>query len=445
MTLHVFAGPSMAGSPELEHDDVCSHPPIAHGDLYRVHLAPEDSVLIVDGVYQHTAPVRHKEILHFYAQGVSIYGAASLGALRACEHLGHGMTGLGTVFAWYRDGRLMSDADVALTHGDSEIAFRGFTHAIVSILHVTDQLVAQDRLDADTAARVVALARSVHFTVRSRGALLASVHDDELGAAVQLVIDELHPDRTGDVKRMDAEQAVRDIRSEAAGAPPKHVAVPVTAYQKEWQLQHTSATADADSPSLRQVLAQVQLFIRDFPDRHTRYVLAHLRPEYPQFAVTEPASNTDTHRASWLDALSATDLVERGILTSHEAEHLNERERTVRVLVRTFRRQSGRLVFEEMPNDLHLDLPEKAAQSARLLGLSHQAMRLNPRFHPGDIPNDLLDSTFADLWQVDDVATHVLDRGFRSTEDFRENARPYFIAARAFIAMRDERNPPEIG
>src|SRR5918992_1632432 len=123
MTIHVFAGPSLSGSPVLELDGICAHPPIAHGDLFRLRLSPDDAVLIVDGVYQHTAPVRHKEILAVYATGVPIYGTASLGALRACEHLGHGMIGLGTVFGWYRDGRVFSDADVALTHGDADVDF----------------------------------------------------------------------------------------------------------------------------------------------------------------------------------------------------------------------------------------------------------------------------------------------------------------------------------
>ena len=78
MTVHVFSGPSTAGSALLEMPEVCPHPPVTHGDLYRLRLEPGDTVLIVDGLYQHEAPVRHKEILSLCASGVPVYGAASI-------------------------------------------------------------------------------------------------------------------------------------------------------------------------------------------------------------------------------------------------------------------------------------------------------------------------------------------------------------------------------
>ncbi|SFB39961.1 hypothetical protein SAMN05216266_11034 [Amycolatopsis marina] len=443
MTIHVFAGPSLSGSSVLDLDGVCAHPPIAHGDLYRLRPGTDDSVLIVDGVYQHTAPVRHKEILDLYAAGVPIYGAASLGALRACEHQDHGMTGLGTVFAWYRDGRLISDADVALTHGDADVGFRAFTHALVSIIGVTDRLAAAGHLDPTAASRVVELARSLHFSIRTNAALLASAGEQQLADSVRLVVDELRNDRLGDIKRIDAESAIHDLLAGRVLAPSAgEIEVPLTTYHKEWRLQHTPATADIDGPTRRQLLAYAQLFLPDFPDRHTAHVLANLRPEYPEVGLaaygSSPATGYDVFLPPWLDALSADELVRRGILARGELETLDEHDRAIRVLVRTFRRRSGRLVYDEVPPELDPDMTELTQQSARLLRLNSQAMRRNPKFHPGDIPTDLIDAKFAELWRTDELPTHVLDRGFRSLEEFREQARPYFIAARAFVAMRDE-------
>jgi hypothetical protein len=428
MTVHVFAGPSLSGSPVLELDGVCPHPPIAHGDVYRLRASRDDAVLIVDGVYQHTAPVRHKEILDLHAAGVPVYGTASLGALRACELQGHGMTGLGTVFGWYRDGRLVSDADVALTHGDEDIGFRAFTHALVSILSVADRLVADGRLDPAAASRTVELARSVHFSMRTNAALLASADEEALAESMRLVVDELRDGRLGDIKRIDAEAAVRDLLAlEEPGSPADRVEVPLTSYRREWRLQHTPATSDPDGPTQRQVLAYAQLFLPDFPDRHTRHVLANLRPEYPEVGAGVP-------RPAWLDGLPPEELVRRRILAGGEPETLDEDDRAVRVLVRTFRRRSGRLVYEEIPSELSADLPELTRQSARLICLNERAMRVNPRFHPGDVPPESIDETFAALWRTADLPTHVLDRGFRSLGEFREQARPYYIAARAFVA-----------
>lgn len=428
MTIHVFAGPSLSGSPVLELDGVCPHPPIAHGDLYRLRLGPGDVVLIVDGVYQHTAPVRHKEILELYSAGTPVYGTASLGALRACEHQGHGMAGLGTVFAWYRDGRLISDADVALTHGDADIGFRAFTHALVSVLGAADRLTADGRLDPGTASRVVELARVVHFSLRTNAALLAAAGEQELTGPIRLVLEKLGADGCGDIKRLDAEAAVRDLLTGAAPSPPADdVQVPVTSYRREWRLLHTPATSDPGSPTRRQVLACAQLFLPDFPDRHTRHVLSSLRPEYPEIGV-------DGFSSAWLDGLAPDELVRRGILSGGELDTLDAEERAIRVLVRTFRRRSGRLVYEEIPPELSADLAELTRHSARLLRLNDQAKQLNPRFHPGDIPVEVLDSTFAALWHTDELRTGVLDRGFRSLEEFREQARLYFIAGRAVTA-----------
>jgi len=53
--------------------------------------------------------VWHKEILWAMAQGIHVYGGASIGALRAAELHRLGMTGVGRVFADDRDGILTDD------------------------------------------------------------------------------------------------------------------------------------------------------------------------------------------------------------------------------------------------------------------------------------------------------------------------------------------------
>ncbi|MGQ0839084.1 TfuA-like protein [Actinokineospora sp.] len=425
MTLHVFAGPSLAGSPVLDPAEVCAHPPVAHGDLYRLRLGPGDIVLIVDGVYQHQAPVRHREILSLYDNGVPVFGAASIGALRACELAGHGMTGLGTISAWYLDGRLESDADVALMHGDEEVGFRAFTHALVNILDVTDRLVHSGHIDA---VGILDVARSVHFSVRTNAALLAATRGGPLESAMRSVVDELG---RHDLKRADAEAAVRDLLARHPWAEPVPAGVPVpdTSYRREWRFQHTPATLDGTGPTKRRLLAYAQLFLPDFPERHTRHVIDHLRlPEDPRFGTGDLAPG-------WLAGLTPAELIRRGLLTASEVGTLDAAERALRVLVRTFRLRSGRLVYEDVPPGLLTEFPNLADQCAKLLDLTDQAVRTNPRFHPGDIPPDEVEAAFRALWRTDDVRIHLLDRGFRDVEDFCDQARPFFVAARAAVAM----------
>ena len=252
MTVHVFSGPSTAGSALLEMPEVCPHPPVTHGDLYRLRLEPGDTVLIIDGLYQHEPPVRHKEILSLCASGVRVYGAASIGALRASEMHSLGMPGLGTVFGWYRDGRLNSDADVAVVHGDADIGFRAFTHAMVSILDRCEELQRSRQLDAQAAAAVTHIARSVHFTERSSTALLVAARKHGQESAMRTVVTAL-ADADSDIKRRDAATAIRAL-VEAGPVPLRDqeiAEVPDSSLRREWKLRHSPATDVADAPTMR--------------------------------------------------------------------------------------------------------------------------------------------------------------------------------------------------
>ena len=61
---------------------------------------------LVDGRYEDIAAVWHKEILYAIEQGALVFGAASMGALRAAECADFGMIGVGAVFERYRSGEL---------------------------------------------------------------------------------------------------------------------------------------------------------------------------------------------------------------------------------------------------------------------------------------------------------------------------------------------------
>jgi hypothetical protein len=430
MTVHVFSGPSTVGSALLEMPEVCPHPPVTHGDLYRLRLEPGDTVLIVDGLYQHEAPVRHKEILSLCTSGVRVYGAASIGALRASELHGLGMSGLGTVFSWYRHGRLNSDADVAVVHGDADVGFRAFTHAMVSILDLCEELQRTERLDAHAAAAVTEIARSVHFTERSSTALLVAARKQGQESAMHTVVTALS-DVGNDIKRRDAAAAIRGL-IEAGPAPLRDreiAGIPDTSLGREWKLRHSPAADEADAPTKREVLAYAQLFLPDFPERHTRYVLAHLAPEYP--SLTE-----DRHYPRWLTRLSSAELVRRGLLNADEPSAMSLSERNLRVLVRSFRLTSGKLVYHDLPAELVAELPDLTAQCSRMLALTRQAMSANPSFHPSDVPARMVKSAFSELWRTADLATALLDRGFRDIEDFLAWARPFYVAASAAVAMR---------
>ncbi|MGN5376781.1 TfuA-like protein [Streptomyces lasalocidi] len=197
-------------------------PPVKHGDLFDLCLRPGDQVLIVDGVYQHFAPIRHKEILAQLARGVHVAGTASLGALRAAELDGFGMQGLGQVYAEARAGRLVADADVAVLHADDSAGARRLTEAMVSVRHGLAELVGARRLDPGRAARLEQAAARLHFTERSATGLRHAAGPDR--DAMQLLLD--HLEQHGDIKTRDARHALDALAAHPVPPPPPAPAAP---------------------------------------------------------------------------------------------------------------------------------------------------------------------------------------------------------------------------
>lgn len=112
----VFLGPS------LDHDAASRilpnaefRRPIKRGDLTPLLDAPPAAIGIVDGEFYQSLSISTKEILPFLKLGVPVFGSSSMGALRAVELERHGMRGVGTVFDWFRRGRLDADDEVAMT------------------------------------------------------------------------------------------------------------------------------------------------------------------------------------------------------------------------------------------------------------------------------------------------------------------------------------------
>src|SRR5262245_52449653 len=116
----VFAGPTL--SPH-EASDFEFRPPAAQGDFYRAARERPAAIGLIDGYFDERAAVLHKEILWALSERIPVYGAASMGALRAAELHVFGMRGIGRIFEDYRDGRLVADDAVALEHGPPETGY----------------------------------------------------------------------------------------------------------------------------------------------------------------------------------------------------------------------------------------------------------------------------------------------------------------------------------
>ena len=90
-------------------------------------------IAIIDGYFERMAAVWHKEILIALERGIEVWGAASMGALRAAELHPFGMRGVGVIYGWYKRGVITADDEVAVAHLPVEYGYRTTSDALVNI------------------------------------------------------------------------------------------------------------------------------------------------------------------------------------------------------------------------------------------------------------------------------------------------------------------------
>jgi hypothetical protein len=177
MTHFVFLGPSLPhAQAQALHPQAVLLPPVAMGDLYTlVHTRarPGDVVAIVDGLFEQVPAVWHKEILFALEQGVHVWGASSMGALRAAELQPFGMRPVGRIAQAFASGELEDDDEVVVAHATAEQGFRSLSQAMVSLRHGLLSLSASAAVPQAVAQALVVHAKSLHYSQRSWAAVIA--------------------------------------------------------------------------------------------------------------------------------------------------------------------------------------------------------------------------------------------------------------------------------
>lgn len=207
--------------------------PVAVGDVLRLARRRGIArIAIIDGYFERMAAVWHKEILVALARGIAVWGAASMGALRAAELAPFGMIGVGTIYRAFAAGRLVADDEVAVAHLPAEYAYAATSDALVDL---RDGL-AKAKVTARTRDALIALARGRFYRERSWAQLIADGRDAGLP---QRQLDAVaawraaHPMRSR--KSDDARLLLRRLASARPRTGPR-IAVPRT-----WALRQLEA------------------------------------------------------------------------------------------------------------------------------------------------------------------------------------------------------------
>jgi hypothetical protein len=188
-------------------------PPVGQGDLYRAALDGPSAIGVIDGYFEVVPTVWHKEILWAMAQGIHVFGAASIGAIRAAELDIFGMRGIGKIYQDFRDGALQDDDEVAMLHGPAELGYPQVTEAMVNMSATFAAAVREGVLEGGLAAELTAIARSTSYKGRTYAAVLdAASREGRTSAALRRLADWL-PDGRVEQKRMDAQAMLATIRA----------------------------------------------------------------------------------------------------------------------------------------------------------------------------------------------------------------------------------------
>jgi hypothetical protein len=164
----IFLGPSLPTAAARQALDAIYLPPAQQGDILSAISRYEPDVIgLIDGEFFQSLAVWHKELLYALERGIHVFGASSMGALRAAETDVYGTVGVGEVYRMFAREELTDDDEVALAHGAAEDGYRPLSEALVNIRVTLRRAVDEGVIDAPLAARLVDAEKAVFFPERS--------------------------------------------------------------------------------------------------------------------------------------------------------------------------------------------------------------------------------------------------------------------------------------
>ncbi len=237
MSAVIFAGPSLPPSTRPTVAGLEWRPPLCRGDMYLAALRRPKLIGVVDGYFETIPTVWHKEILWAMAQGIHVYGAASIGALRAAELADFGMTGIGLVYRQFRSGELSDDDEVAVLHGPAELDYVPVTEAMVNVRSTVDCALQFGIVEPNVAVVLVSIAKSLFYKDRTYDLILKLAAERGLSSEkLERFADWLSRGKI-DQKRVDAQEML--------GVMLRHMKMDAPPFRASYQFAHTFAWEEA--------------------------------------------------------------------------------------------------------------------------------------------------------------------------------------------------------
>jgi len=164
---------------------------------------------LIDGVFFQNLAVTPRQVRQLGAAGVLLLGAASLGALRACE-CPTAMRGIGVIHDAFVRGELTDDDEVALTFDPLEHTL--ISYPLVQIRKAAELVSIAHPAATNEISTLIDRVRSLPFDSRTAAMIGAIVAREISSEQVRRRFLEALDSREADLKRQDALELIDEVR-----------------------------------------------------------------------------------------------------------------------------------------------------------------------------------------------------------------------------------------
>lgn len=259
----VFLGPSLRADVARAlckdaHIDIL--PPARMGDVFRAVERGETLIGLIDGLFEQTPAVWHKEVLYAIDRGVAVIGGSSMGALRAAELHSFGMVGVGRIFDDYASGALNDDDEVALVHGTESESYTSHSEAMVNLRYGLRGALHDGIIDASLCKTLISFAKAHFYPERCWDRVLAHAHRCDAGAAARLkaYLEKVVPNQ----KRDDAITVIKTMLGfidQKRPAPAPRVHFEATSYWDAMVAKFSAAGSAGSATQVHRLTTHVRL------------------------------------------------------------------------------------------------------------------------------------------------------------------------------------------
>ncbi|MEM9473302.1 MAG: TfuA-like protein [Pseudomonadota bacterium] len=211
----LFTGPTLASqlaNIKERCPDIVVRGPAAWGDVAQAVREGATRIGIVDGYFEQTRSVWHKEIIFALSSGAKVAGAASLGALRAAECQPFGMVPIGSIAHDYISGALFDDSDVALVHGPAELNYLALSEPRVNVIATLNAMMKDNLISETEWKNAKAVADRMFYAELSLRSVFANMQIMNANRIERMI--KLAKARYVDAKQMDALELVDWLQSD---------------------------------------------------------------------------------------------------------------------------------------------------------------------------------------------------------------------------------------